>query len=231
MVTVFREVTREREALRVKDELIAMAGHELRSPLTSISGYSQMMARQLGVVQRQIGQLDQLIGDFMEASSFDDARLSLDLVPIDLVDLVQAAVERFAGSCPSRPIRVEMGGLPEISGDPTRLGQVLDNLLSNANKYSPDEHTEVILRAEAEEGHVLLSVQDHGLGIEPEHLPLLFERFYRVRSQESQGIKGLGLGLSIVRDLVAAHGGTVWAESAGTNQGASFWVRLPLKCD
>jgi PAS domain-containing protein len=226
-VSVFREVTREREALRVKDELIAMAGHELRSPLTSISGYSQMMARQLSVVQRQISQLDQLIGDFMEASSFNDAQLSLTMQPLSVADLARGAADRFAGAHPTRPLKLDIGPVPEICGDPARLGQVLDNLLSNGDKYSPAADSEIVLGAREESGGVLLWVRDRGLGIAPEHLPSLFERYYRVRSEETQGVKGLGLGLSIVRDLVEAHGGSVWAESEGRGHGSTFWVSLP----
>ncbi|HEX9015308.1 MAG TPA: HAMP domain-containing sensor histidine kinase [Chloroflexota bacterium] len=226
-VTLYREITREREALKAKDALIAMAGHELRSPLTSISGYSQMMARQLAVVQRQISQLDQLIGDFVEASSFGDGQLSLDMESVDLADLARSACDRFGGAHPTRPLKLDAVGTPLVQGDPARLAQVFDNLLSNADKYSPREESEIALRVEASEDHAMISVYDHGVGIEQEHLAMLFERYYRVRTKETLGVKGLGLGLSIVRDLVAAHGGTVWAESPGAGKGSTFHVWLP----
>jgi signal transduction histidine kinase len=226
VVTAYREVTREREALRAKDDLIAMAGHELRTPLTSIAGYSQLMARQLGVIQQQVGQLNHLIGDFVDASRRDDAQLSLELQQVNMAELIRRAAERFQGCHPPHRLRLVLTEVPAIEGDPARLGQVLDNLLGNAAKYSPPGQ-EIVLSLEASEGQVTLSVRDHGIGIAPEHLPLLFERFYRVPGV-SEGFKGLGLGLSIVRDLVAAHGGRVWAESGGTGQGSTFWVSVPV---
>jgi signal transduction histidine kinase len=226
VVTVYREVTREREALRAKDDLIAMAGHELRTPLTSIAGYSQLMARQLGVIQQQVGQLNHLIGDFVDASRRDDAQLSLDFRPVDMAELVRRAADRFQGSHPQHSLRLVLAEVPATEGDPARLGQVLDNLLGNAAKYSPPGQ-EIVLSLGLDDGQLSLSIADSGIGIAPEHLPLLFERFYRVPGVR-EGFKGLGLGLSIVRDLVAAHGGRVWAESAGTGQGSTFWVTLPV---
>jgi signal transduction histidine kinase len=226
VVTVYREITREREALRAKDDLIAMAGHELRTPLTSIAGYSQLMARQLGVIQQQVGQLNHLIGDFVDASRRDDTQLSLDLQPVNMTDLARKAAERFLGSHPQHRLRLALAEVPAIEGDPARLGQVLDNLLGNAAKYSPPGQ-EILLSLGASEGQVTLSVRDHGIGIAPEHLPLLFERFYRAPGV-SESFKGLGLGLAIVRDLVAAHGGRVWAESGGAGQGSTFWVSIPV---
>lgn len=102
----------------------------------------------------------------------------------------------------------------------------MDNLLSNAVKYSPADQ-EVVLKVELDEGKVILSVQDHGVGIAPEHLPHVFDRFYRARSAGSEHVQGLGLGLSIVRDFVAAHGGHVWVDSAGLGQGSTFGVSIP----
>ncbi len=227
VVSVLREITQEREALRAKDELIAMAGHELRSPLTSISGYSQMMARQLAVVQRQVTQINSLIGDFLEASQLDGAQLRLATESVDLAELANMAAERFQGSNEGRRLRLELSEVPLLEGDATRLAQVLDNLLSNAAKYSPSEE-EIVLTVKSDDRQVLVSVRDHGVGIAPEHLPRLFDRFYRVRNQDTEKVKGLGLGLSIVRDIVTAHGGRVWVESAGSRQGSTFWVSLPL---
>lgn len=213
--------------LQVKEDLIATVGHELRSPLTSIHGYSQMMSRELGIVQRQVGQLNRLIGDMVDASRLEDGQLPIKRETIHLAEYARMAAERFRGAYEGRKLRLELSDVPSIQGDPARLNQVLDNLLGNAVKYSPPDQ-EVVLRIEATDGRVLLSVQDHGTGIAPEHLPHLFDRFYRAPCDSTRRVKGLGLGLSIVRDLVAAHGGSVWAESAGPGQGSTFWVSLPV---
>jgi signal transduction histidine kinase len=226
-VSVLREITHEREALRAKDDLIAMASHELRSPLTSISGYSQMMSHQLEVVQRQVSQINSLIGDFLEASQLEGTQLRLTAGQVDLVDLARMAAERFEGSNEGRRLRLELSDVPMLEGDQARLAQVLDNLLSNAAKYSPPQE-EIVLTIGGDEREVLLSVQDRGVGVDAEHLPRIFDRFYRVRNKDTERVKGLGLGLSIVRDIVVAHRGRVWVESAGAGKGSTFWVSLPL---
>jgi signal transduction histidine kinase len=227
VAAVYREITREREALRVKDELISMVGHELRTPLTSIRGYSQMMARQLGVVQKQVDQLNALIGDFMDASRLEGGKLPLAREKVDLAEAARAAAERFRGAHEGRGLRLELSDVPAVEGDPARLGQVLDNLLSNAAKYSPPE-AEILLAVELDHDEVVVSVHDRGVGIAPEHLPHLFDRFFRVPGADTERVGGFGLGLSIARDLIAAHGGRIWAESGGEGQGSSFRFALPV---
>lgn len=227
LLSLYREITREREALRAKDELISMAGHELRNPLSAIRGYSQIMARHLGVVQQQVDQLNQLIGDFVDAARLEGGQLPLTRERLDLAALARAAAARFRGAYEGRSLRLELGDVPPVEGDPSRLGQVLDNLLGNAAKYSPAD-AEIVLAAEAAGREVLLSVRDRGIGIAPEHLPHLFERFYRAPGADTERVKGSGLGLSVVHDLVAAHGGRIWAESAREGQGSTFWVALPV---
>jgi signal transduction histidine kinase len=227
VAAVYREITREREALRVKDELISMVGHELRTPLTSIRGYSQMMARQLGVVQKQVDQLNALIGDFMDASRLEGGKLPLTRTPVDLAELARAAAERFRGAHERRGLRLELAEVPAVEGDPTRLGQVLDNLLGNAAKYSSEEG-EIVLTVGLDDDEVVVSVHDRGVGIAPEHLPQLFDRFFRVPGADTERVGGFGLGLSIARDLIAAHGGRIWAESGGEGQGSSFHFALPV---
>lgn len=225
-LTYFREISREREALRAKDELVAIIGHELRNPLTSIHGYSQMMTRQLDTVRQQVDQLNRLIGDFMDAAKLEGGQLPLDRQRIDLARQAAVAAEQFRGSHQGRRLRLDLVASAPVDADPARLGQVIDNLLNNAAKYSPPE-SEIDLSVRLEGGRAVLSVRDHGIGIDPEHLPHLFERFYRAPGETRQ-VKGLGLGLSIVRDLIAAHGGEVWAESAGPGAGSTFSIALPL---
>ncbi|MBI2953381.1 MAG: hypothetical protein HYY30_03640 [Chloroflexi bacterium] len=224
-ITHFREITREREALRAKDELIAMVGHELRTPLTSIYGYSQMMARHLAVVQQQVDQVNRLIGDFVEAAKLDSGQLPLCRQMVDMVQLARSAAERFRGAYPGRRLQLETSSIANVEGDPVRLGQVFDNLLGNAVKYSPADR-EIVLTVELEGGQVVVSVQDQGIGIAPEHLSRLFDRFFRVPNEDTDHVKGSGLGLSIVRDIVTAHGGRVWAASKGRGLGSTFHVSL-----
>ena len=135
----------------------------------------------------------------------------------------------FSGetSYSDRPLALQVEHVDAVRGDPARLAQVIDNLLGNAVKYSPADQ-EILLRVRRGEGSVLIGVQDRGMGIPKEHLPHLFDRFYRVPGAATDRVKGLGLGLFIVRDLVAVHGGRVWAESEGSGHGSTFWVSLPL---
>jgi signal transduction histidine kinase len=227
-LVLLREITTEREALRTKDELLAVVGHELRTPLSSIKGYGQLMARQLATVQEQVQRLDQLAGDVMDTARADGGRLTLKRETLSAAELIESAAGRFHTNYPARSLELEVGVCPPIEGDAGRLGQVLDNLLSNAAKYSPPD-TVINLRGSAEGTWVYLAVVDRGVGIAPEHLPRLFERFYRVPGMDTDKNPpaGFGLGLSIVRDLVEAHGGTVTATSHGPGQGCTFTVVLP----
>jgi two-component system sensor histidine kinase BaeS len=226
VLVLLRQVTSEREALKAKDELLAVVGHELRTPLSSIKGYGQLMARQLATVQEQVQRLDQLAGDVMDTARADGGRLTLQREVLSVAELVKSAAGRFRAANPARTVELELATCPPIEGDTGRLGQVLDNLLSNADKYSPAE-TVITLRA-AEDGHwVRIAVIDRGAGIAPEHLPRLFERFYRVPGADKDTPAGFGLGLSIVHDLVDAHGGHVEVMSDGRGQGCTFTVVLP----
>jgi signal transduction histidine kinase len=199
----------------------------MRGPLTSIHGFTQMMARNLSTVQQQAAQLDRLISDLMSKPTLEHGQLGLDFQKVDLGRLVRAAAERFGVAEPERRLELRMQPVPQILADPTRLNQVLDNLLTNAAKYSPPE-APIELGLEERDEAAILWVADRGVGIAPEHLERLFDRFYRVPEAERQQAQGLGLGLAIVHDLVTAHGGRVWAESRGPGQGSTFYVRLPL---
>ena len=223
---MLREITRERKELAAKDEFLSLVGHELRTPLTSIHGFSQLIDRNLSVIKQQVGQLDRLINDLGAESRGQGGRLSLDLQTVDASELVRAAADRFKASYPDRTLDVVVEQAAPVTADPARLMQVLDNLITNAVKYSPPEHP-IRLRVESQEEQVLIGVQDEGVGLDAEHLHHVFERFYRVPDAHTEQVKGLGLGLSIVRDLVVAHGGRVWAESAGPGRGSTFLVSLP----
>jgi len=226
-IVVLREVTRERLALQAKDELLATVGHELRTPLSSIKGYGQLMARQLASVQEQVQRVDQLIEDVLDSARTQAGFLTLRRAPIAVNELVGAACERFGAGHPDRTLEVALDARCLIEGDAARLNQVLDNLLSNAAKYSPSD-TPISVKSTHDSQCVRVSVTDRGVGIAREHIPHLFERFYRVPAPDGSTPAGLGLGLSIVRDLVEAHGGWVEVESEGPGTGCTFTIVLPV---
>jgi signal transduction histidine kinase len=226
-LVVLREVTRERLALQAKDELLAIVGHELRTPLSSIKGYGQLMARQLATVQDQVQRLDQLIQDVLDTAQVEGGRLSLRREPLSVDDLVRSACERFSAANQSRMLKQKLDAHGLIEGDPARLSQVMDNLLSNAARYSPAD-SPIVVRTHLDADWVRIDVVDRGVGIAAEHLPRLFDRFYRVPLRDSTATQGFGLGLSIVRDLVEAHGGHVSVASSGPGTGSTFTISLPI---
>jgi signal transduction histidine kinase len=226
-LVVLREVTRERQALQAKDELLAVVGHELRTPLSSIKGYGQLMARQLATVQEQVQRLDGLITDVLDTARAEGGRLTLRREPLFVSELVGSACERFRAAHPLRNLETELEAYALIEGDAGRLNQVMDNLLSNAAKYSPP-NTGISVRTSLDGAWVRIAISDSGVGIASEHLPRLFDRFYRVPGHEASGPPGFGLGLSIVRDLVEAHGGRVEVASGGPGTGSTFTAVLPV---
>jgi signal transduction histidine kinase len=163
----------------------------------------------------------------LDTARADGGRLTLRRERVPLADLVRAAAERFRAANPSRTLELQVDSSISVEGDEARLGQVLDNLLSNAAKYSPADRP-ITLRARQDGDWIRLEVVDRGAGIAPEHLPRLFDRFYRVPAQNAAGAPaGVGLGLSIVHDLVEAHGGRVEVASDGPGTGCTFTVSLP----
>ncbi len=219
-----REITRERQALQAKEDLIATMGHELRTPLTSVLGYSRIMERHLGVVNDQVQRLNEIIEGFVDASRANGGVVPARRAILDPADLVHEAAARFRGAHEDRDLRVTVAPAPPIMGDRAWLGQVLDNLLENAAKYSSSDRP-VELFAAGRGNEALLSVRDRGSGIPAHELNRIFERSYR--ATDDRTVQGQGLGLSIVHDLVSAHGGRVWAESAGPGRGTTFHVSLP----
>jgi len=168
--------------------------------------------------------MNAMITDLAESIRIESGQIELDIQAVGLVDFVAELVHRSSGTMDTARIRVEMPEqLPMVWADPNRLERILVNLLSNALKYS-EEDSEVLVRGEAGEKEVRVSVEDRGPGVVTEEIPRLFERFYR--SQNTKRSEGLGLGLYITRMLVESHGGRLWAESA-LGQGSAFHFTLP----
>jgi PAS domain S-box-containing protein len=231
---------RRDEAERAQGSLqtfLGVVAHDLRGPLTSIRGNAQMLrrrqdsvdperrARALKAIEDEAGRMNGMIGALVDAARVGAGQLEVRPEPTDLVPLARRAVESAqAGSERHRVVFEAPDELPGV-WDPGRLAQVLDNLLGNAVKYSP-AGGEVRLRVERRGAEAVVSVTDQGVGIRPEEQPRLFELFSRLDT--AGAIEGTGLGLYITRGIVEAHGGRVWAESAGPGAGATFTVAVPL---
>jgi signal transduction histidine kinase/integral membrane sensor domain MASE1 len=227
-------------ANRAKDQFLAMLSHELRTPLNAIMGWARMLrnprldeARKthaMEVIERNTRLQAQLINDLLDVSRIIAGKLELERYPVDLVPIIQEAVEALRGDVEAKALTLTMAtdaATGEVLGDPLRLNQVVVNLLSNAIKFTPrGGRIEVGLARQG--GYARLSVRDSGEGIEPALLPNIFEPFQQADSSSSRVHQGLGLGLAIVRQLVEFQGGTVHAESAGKGQGATFVVDLPI---
>ena len=227
-------------ANHLKDDFLAIVSHELRAPLNAILGWSQLLRRgevssdrngkALDVIERNAALLGRLMGDMLDMERIRVGKLALDKSLCDLARLVDVAVETMRPQANEREIelaRRDTLGPVKVLGDPARLQQIVCNLLGNAIKFSaPGGRTEVSLACA--DGHVTLTVRDDGRGIRPEMLPHVFERFRQADTSTGRRQGGLGLGLSIVKDLVELHGGVVRAESEGLGCGTTLTVELPL---
>lgn len=223
---------------RAKDEFLAMLGHELRNPLNAImSGVAvldhpqasqDIRARTLDIVRRQTTRLTTMVDELLDTSRLMTGKVKLSLQPVDLGALVQASVSALTltGAANAHKLTVDVTSVM-VSGDTTRLGQIVHNLLDNALKYTaPGGH--VGIRLSVESGHAVLRVCDSGVGIDPALLPRVFDVFVQGHASLDRSRGGLGIGLAVVKAMVELHGGTVKADSPGLGQGSEFIVSLPL---
>jgi signal transduction histidine kinase/CheY-like chemotaxis protein len=235
-----RLYTEAQAANRMKDEFLAVLSHELRTPLNAIVGYSRLLrggilppdkaARGLETLERNATWLTQIVEDVLDVSRIVSGKIRLDVQPVELPLIVDNAVATIQPAAEAKGVRVQSvvdPGVAPVSGDPGRLQQVVWNLVSNAVKFTPKKGR-VQVRLERVNSHVEIVVSDTGIGIGPDFLPHVFERFRQADVGTTRKTGGLGLGLAIVRHIVEMHGGTVEASSPGEGQGATFRVRLPL---
>jgi len=233
-------------ANRSKDEFLAIVSHELRSPLNSILGWAKLLqartydaetvSRALSTIERNAQAQSQLIEDLLDISRMIRGNLRISLAPVDLAPIVETAIANVQLAADAKEIslrllhRVELPQTIAVIGDSDRLQQVVTNLLTNAVKFTPNGGSIVVLLGIAIDNPsiVEVAIRDTGKGIAPEFLPHVFDRFAQAESDSSRSKNGLGLGLAISRHLVELHNGTIYAESPGVNQGATFTVRLPL---
>lgn len=228
------------ESNRLKDEFLATVSHELRTPLTAILGWSRMLegdslesemaARAIDTIKRNAKAQAQIIDDILDVSRIITGNLYLELQPIDVEAVLEAAINVVRPTAEAKGIQIEVNFDPEpiaVSGDANRLQQVLWNLLSNAVKFTP-AGGKVFVSLRQVDSQAELVVADTGQGINAEFLPFVFDRFRQADSTSTRQHGGLGLGLAIARHLVEIHGGTVEAKSSGQGKGATFTVKLPL---
>jgi signal transduction histidine kinase/ActR/RegA family two-component response regulator len=234
-----RLYTEAREASRLKDDFLALISHELRTPLMPILGWAQLltdpstppdvMSAGLSTIERNARNQAQLIDDLLDVSRIMTGKLYLEPNMMRLDHTVREAVAALRTSAAARRVNLHYHAADNVSsliGDPTRLQQVATNLISNAIKFTPAGGN-VIITVEPVAGRVILRVTDTGQGIEPDFLPYVFDRFRQAESATTRKHGGLGLGLSIVRDIIELHGGSVTAESDGAGRGSTFTVQLP----
>ncbi len=226
------------ESDRQKDLFLATLSHELRTPLNSILGWIQLLRGKpdtidanhgLEVIERNAKAQSELISDILFVSRIITGKLTLNLKPIDLIPVVEEAVEVVLPSVEAKNIHLNVFFDPrieQIRGDRERLKQVFWNILSNSVKFTPPDG-EINVRAFVSGAYVEIEIGDSGAGIEPDFLPLIFERFSQADSSYTRKVGGLGLGLAIVRHLVEIHGGSVSVASEGLGRGATFTVKLP----
>ncbi|MFN0121389.1 MAG: ATP-binding protein, partial [Blastocatellia bacterium] len=227
-------------ANRAKDEFLAAVSHELRTPMTPVLGWLRLVragrlneaetGQALEKVEKNVQMELRLVDDLLDVSRIITGKLRLEVEPVRIGSVVETAVDAMRAEAEAREISLSMAIEPDtplVAGDRDRLEQIALNLLSNAIKFTQREG-QITVRLTTDASHVNIVVQDTGIGIRPEFLPLVFDRFRQEDGSITRMHRGLGLGLSIVRSLVELHGGTVIAESGGPGLGARFCVRLPL---
>jgi signal transduction histidine kinase len=229
------------EARRVVEQLttefVSMVSHELRTPLTALVGFSELLLAQSAdpAEQREwtenmhaaAKRLTQLVEDLLDVSRIEEGRVELKRQPVDLNAAVGSVLSDFKVHASAHRFERHCGeSIPPVFADSDKLTQILTNLISNAVKYSP-QGGPITISVTVADGSVRLSVADQGLGLPPEELPRIFERFHRLKDDARRQIPGTGLGLYITRRLVELHAGRIWAESAGPGRGSTFHVELP----
>jgi signal transduction histidine kinase len=218
-----------------------MIAHDLRSPLTVITGYTDLLLNQkagdlsdvqtefIGAIEDRANAMRKLVDEFLMVSKFEASFISLDVKDVDLNAIVRDVMKSLQLIAANKQITVRDaldGDLPTIRGDADKLYKVVTNLYDNALKYTPDGGTVTVSTA-CDAATVRLEVRDDGIGIDERELPFVFDRYKRMATAERRRIQGTGLGLAIVKEIVGAHAGRVWVESR-PDRGSAFFVELPL---
>lgn len=221
--------------MRLQDDFVSTISHELRTPLGFIKGYSTSLLRQdttwdqatqrefLNIIDEEADRLTRLIEDMLESARLQSKTLQFKFSPVRMDALVRDVATRVNTRHPELDILFDIQSLPPIRGDGFRLSQVFENLFSNALKYAPDSQINIRMRINGDK--IRIAFTDNGEGILEDYLPFIFERFYRVPGERT--VTGTGLGLYICKQIIMAHHGNIWAESA-LDEGATFYIELPV---
>ncbi len=246
LINVFNDVTAEREIDRLKTEFVSLVSHELRTPLSSIKAYAEILLKKpdrdtnqrvefLNIINEETDRLTRLINDILNITKIEERKIDIERRPVDISGLIDKSASAQRSSAQRKNITIDVGvqrDIPLIWGDEDSLMQVLANLLNNAVKYTP-EGGEIRMSAQClhddsrSPGEVEVRVSDNGVGIPPEHLEKVFERFYRIDQPFIGGQTGTGLGLYFCKYIVERHGGRIWAESE-VGKGSTFVLELPV---
>ncbi|HEY0788288.1 MAG TPA: GAF domain-containing sensor histidine kinase, partial [Thermoanaerobaculia bacterium] len=229
---------REQQAITERDEFLSVTTHEIKNPLTSVRGYLELAEdsirhgkadeaiESLRVVRTEAKKIQRFAEDLLEVSRIGGGKFTIQPQETDLAEITSRVVQRYADTSEQHVLLTLEQRLPKVFCDPVRIGQVVENLVSNAVKYSPPSgRIEVSLASQGD--RVVLTVRDEGIGIPEPKIPLIFERFYRVE-EAGTTVKGTGLGLFITREIVRMHGGAIRAESK-VGEGSTFTVELPVQ--
>lgn len=231
------DISERKEIEQMKDEMISAVSHEMRTPLTAMLGFTEYLLdnevdsgelkNYLNTIHKETERLKELIGNFLDLQQINARMTTYRMQAVDVGLLIDDACGLFARECQQGRLTVQCPeDVPQIRGDEARLHQVLTNLISNALKYS-SEQARVTVVAESQGDRVIFRVHDDGCGIPAELQEKIFEKFYRIDNSDRRHIGGTGLGLALVREIVAAHGGRIWVESE-VGKGSTFFVSLPV---
>jgi signal transduction histidine kinase len=223
---------------QLKSEFVSMVSHEFRTALVGIQGFSEILTTEgnspedvktlAGDIFSDAQRLNRMINEMLDLDRMEAGKIRIQPKPVDVNSLVREVVDRARASSNNHNLRTELdGALPIINADPDRLIQVISNLVTNAVKYSPDGG-EVSVGTHAEDGHVHVAVRDHGLGIAPENIDKMFERYERFESTKTNKVVGTGLGLAICKQIIELHGGRIWVESK-LGEGSTFEFTVPVR--
>jgi len=239
IMSLVQDITEQKELERQKDNFLSMTSHELKTPVTTIKAYGQLAesmleekgdADTLNIVKRmgaQVNRLTILIGNLLDFTKIQKGRLVYEEDFFDFNELVKEVVDDMQKTSQTHKIKNNSGTQPaNIFGDKNKLSQVLNNLISNAIKYSPNANS-IVVSTQLQQDGLELSVQDFGIGISKENLQNVFQQFYRVTGENQSTFPGMGIGLYICSEIVTRQGGKIWLESISDN-GSTFYVWLPF---
>lgn len=236
---IARDISKEKELERRKDSLISMASHELKTPVTTLKVFTQILLKRsessgdsqskafLTKMDSQLTRLTVLINDLLDISKIQEGKLELNKEKFTINDLVKETIENIQAISNQHEILVIGNAKMDVVADRDRIGQVLTNLLTNAIKYSPNSN-QVIVNLLQENNNVVVAIKDFGIGIDKKHQHKIFDRFYRVAGRSEKTFPGLGIGLYISSEIIRRHGGHIWVESKKSG-GSTFSFNLPLR--